>query len=154
MLSRFIKDMNIATKNIVFYSDYVSQSYELHVMKSDLGKFATKCHELGVKFDLGVLKNKFNNETQLEYYTTLTLSEDKMSNDMIIHTNTYNGFYSDIYENEKNVKKWYEIKKMVGKILLEKFTDTSLKKLNRKDRKSKQQELQGQSQLLQQLQLE
>ena len=143
MLSRFIKDMNIATKNIVFYSDYVSQSYELHVMKSDLGKFAAKCHEIGVKFDLGVLKNTINKETQLEYYTTLTLSEEKKSNDMIIHTNTYNGFYSDIYENEKNVKKWHEMKKMVGKILLEKFTDASLKKLNRLNWESKQQQLQG-----------
>lgn len=105
-LPRFIKDLVI--KNIVFYDDIIDNKYDINVLIKDYELFINKCANLSINYDFG----ESNETTAKEYYYTLTIKKQALTND-IIHSQIIDDIYKYQLLNKNRNKKWYQLQNMI-----------------------------------------
>ena len=128
-LPRLLIDLEI--NNIVFYDDLIDNEYDLNVLIKDYNLFTEKCKSLKINYDFGDLTNK----TQNEYYYSITIKKQLITND-IIHSQIIDDLYKYELYNKNLNKKWFQLQLMVYMKILSlsdnKFEELS--ELSRNDR--------------------
>ena len=133
-------ELNIDSKNVYFYSDVVDTVVNITVLKKDLSIFLKKCDSLDFKIFIGSESNT-NQESVEKYQTQLVLKMNDYNNNMIIHTNKKNDFYSSLEQVETNSKRWFELQITVARTILKHYDEEKLKNLNKKSREERVSEL-------------
>ena len=124
-----IKDFQISSKNIVFYSDIINNSHNISVLKDDYQLLYEICKGKNINIDIGYI----DKQTDEEYFTTIHMTSNKMimPKTLIIHKNDDNTTLNKyIIINKRNSKKWYQLQQMVVNTLLKKLKESELKKLD------------------------
>jgi len=133
-------DIGIDTKNVLFYSDIVDTVIGITVLKKDLSIFLKKCDSLDFKIFIGSEINS-SEQNDEKYITKLVFKMNDFNNNMIIHTNKKNNFYSSLEQVETNSKRWFELQITLARTILKHYTDEELQKLNQKSRENRVSEL-------------
>lgn len=124
-LSRFVNEIGIQHKDIIFYRTIINETYTINVNKNDKKLFTEKAELMNIKVDMGDAKIMKQEYTQV--YSTLTIKDDDvLPNSMILHYDTPNEMYSSLKDTENKTKTWFRLQKMVAKMILKTFNDKSL----------------------------
>lgn len=105
-LPRLLIDFEI--KNIIFYDDLINQSFDLNTLIKDYNLFTEKCKSLNINYNFGELTNK----TQNEYYYTVTIKKQLITND-IINSQIIDDLYKYNLHNKNLNKKWFQLQLMI-----------------------------------------
>jgi hypothetical protein len=124
ILPTIISDLNI--KHLYFYDDIVNNKYKISLNISDLDIFVQKCAYFHINYDVGIVYKT----TSEDIYSSLVITASTLSNNLIVHYDTYNKYHNYIDSEYKDTKKWFQLQQLVVKTLLKHYNDNKLKHLS------------------------
>jgi hypothetical protein len=130
---------NIGVQHIVFYDDIIGKQYDIEITQTDYQLFLKKCAETNIDVMVGTIQKL----TDVYQISRLIINDRKITNNMIIHTDTLgsNNLYKYIQKNDDDVRKWFQLQKYVVSKLLSIYNDEKLQILNNQSKIERLKEL-------------
>lgn len=124
VLPKLITDMNI--KKILFFDDIIKTNINItNISKDVYAKIVKKCDQLDIRYIIGDI---LSSDDKL-FSSNINIPEQKLTGQNIIHTNTRNGLYNYIENENKISYNWFNLQKYIADVLIKKYNDTKFNNL-------------------------
>jgi hypothetical protein len=136
LLHMLVREFNI--KNIVFHEDIIGKVYSIKILKAGYKKYNEKIQKIkDMGFFLEIGENIIDNDILMS--NKITITDDNITNnsDHFLLFDSNNNYHKYVAKDNKQIKEWIELRKMVkNKLLSPGYTNDYYKELAKKSRKT------------------